>query len=223
MSESKATRSSARIPRVLHENALIGKQFGHVVVLGWGPPVGKTHPMWRCKCTLCGTEFLRKVPHRKTPRCQCQHRKHGHAKSRRKPPSPEYTSWAGMIQRCHNPKSPDFERYGGRGIVVCERWRTSFQSFLADMGPRPSKRHTIERRDGSKGYTPDNCRWATWTEQARNRRGNRLITVGGATRTLAEWAERSGISIFCLWRRLKKGWTAERAVCEKVHARGRRI
>lgn len=83
--------------------------------------------------------------------------------------TPVYEVWKAMKQRCHNPKNKDYRHYGGRGIVVCQRWRESFPAFLADMGPRPTG-YTLERRENSKGYEPGNCYWATWKEQVKNKR-----------------------------------------------------
>lgn len=92
--------------------------------------------------------------------------RHGHASSR----SPEYRAWDGMRQRCLNPKSSRYATYGGAGITVCERW-SSFETFLADMGekPEPKSAYSLDRRDGALGYSPSNCRWATASEQQRNR------------------------------------------------------
>ena len=96
---------------------------------------------------------------------------HGEVKwvSGRRVATPEYRSWQMMKNRCMNPRAIDFAYYGGRGITVCKKWRDSFEAFLADMGRRPSLLHTLDRKDGSKNYTPSNCRWATRQEQARNR------------------------------------------------------
>lgn len=100
--------------------------------------------------------------------------KHGLVPRNNKPP--EFNVWCKMRQRCNNPKSPDFENYGGRGITVCERWQ-DFAAFMADMGERPSPAHTLERENNDKGYGPDNCIWATRDIQARNRRPRALRPV----------------------------------------------
>lgn len=84
--------------------------------------------------------------------------------------TPEYKVWSGIKQRCLNPKNPAFINYGGRGITVCDEWIDSFEQFYADMGPRPSSKLTLERVDNDKGYSRDNCKWATRAEQIWNRR-----------------------------------------------------
>lgn len=119
--------------------------------------------------------------------------------------SPEYKSWQGMLRRCASPSDPRWKDYGGRGIAVCQRWQSSFEAFLADMGRRPSLRHSIERIDNQGPYSADNCRWATKREQARNRRTNRLVEIEGEELCLAELAERHGLKIGTLHRRLKMG------------------
>jgi len=86
--------------------------------------------------------------------------------------TPEYWSWSGMIQRCTNPRNPAFHNYGGRGIKVCKRW-LKFENFFADLGLKPSPKHTLDRINNSRGYSPDNCQWATWKEQNNNRRPKR--------------------------------------------------
>jgi len=91
--------------------------------------------------------------------------------------APEYSIWAGIKQRCFNPKGTAFHDYGGRGISVCDRWVESFENFYADMGPRPSPRHSVERQDVDGNYEPDNCFWATPDVQARNKRGTKWKRV----------------------------------------------
>lgn len=109
--------------------------------------------------------------------------------------SPEmrtWQSWAHIQQRCGNVRCKDYPRYGGRGITVCPEW-SEYVQFLADMGLAPEGK-SIDRIDNSLGYLPGNCRWATKQEQARNRRSSRLLTINGETKTLAEWADLSGIA-----------------------------
>lgn len=127
-----------------------------------------------------------------------------------------YSSWANMIARCYNPKARGFERYGGAGITVCDRWRggSGFANFFADMGARPAG-HSIERNDGTKNYTPENCRWATTPEQNRNKRNNRRFVYKGQSYVLADLARLSGLGVLTLRFRLltsKEPWTVERAV-----------
>ena len=118
--------------------------------------------------------------------------------------STEFNIWCGMRQRCQNTKVPCYYRYGGRGISVCARWE-KFENFLADMGRRPSGA-SLERIDNDGNYEPSNCRWATVTEQARNRRNSRVITHEGRTQTLVAWAEELGLSASTLQRRWTLGW-----------------
>src|SRR6266436_4499546 len=99
----------------------------------------------------------------------------------------DYASWCDMLTRCYNPRFNGYKYYGGRGITVCERWRHSFENFLADMGVKPSLKHSLDRIDCNGPYSPDNCRWATRLEQNANQRRIKLYTFGGETRHLKEW------------------------------------
>ena len=115
--------------------------------------------------------------------------KHGHTARQ---VSPEYKTWSSMIQRCTNPKSVGFAYYGGRGIRVCQEWLASFEQFLADMGPRPEN-HSIDRIDPNGPYAKGNCRWATNTEQALNKRNRRRVEAFGVETSCADLAAQHGI------------------------------
>jgi hypothetical protein len=143
------------------------------------------------------------------PRSAIRHYRHGHKPKRGH--SPEYAVWAGMLARCSNSANPNYSRYGGRGIKVCDRWRADFINFLEDMGRRPPG-CSIERINNNGDYEPGNCRWATAKEQANNRRSSRLIYYNGAIKTLTQWAEEAGIDHTLLHYRLKRGLPISRAL-----------
>jgi len=127
----------------------------------------------------------------------------------------EYRSWIGMISRCCNEKDTSYPNYGGRGIKVCDEWLNSFSKFYADMGsmPKDGKRYSIDRIDTNTDYTPTNCRWATYTEQANNKRNNVNLTYRGRTQTLVQWADELSINRNTLQGRIQKHhWSVERAL-----------
>lgn len=151
-----------------------GQKFNRLLVLRQLGKRGKIL-LWECLCD-CGKKTI-VAPHplktNKVKSCGCLRKEqnptlrlsHGMARK-----TPEYNAWCHIKSRCYNEKTPQFKDYGGRGITVCERWLNSFENFYADMGPRPSPEHSIDRKDNSKGYSPENCYWATSEEQNRNRR-----------------------------------------------------
>ncbi len=125
-----------------------------------------------------------------------------------------------MNTRCNNPQATGYEHYGGRGIGVCDRWR-SFPAFLEDMGPAPSSRHSVERRDVNGHYEPSNCFWLPRESQSRNTRRTRLVEFGGQAKSLAAWCEELGLEYFRTHSRIHKlGWSAERALTEPCRKAG---
>lgn len=124
-----------------------------------------------------------------------------------------YHVWSTMWQRCTNAGHKNWIHYGGRGIWVTEQWR-SFERFMADVGPRPSPNHQIDRIDNDGPYSPENCRWVTRSAQARNRRDTVWLTAWGETKTRAEWIEdpRCRVGLSTLRWRLARGWSVEEAL-----------
>lgn len=151
-------------------------------------------------------------------------RKHGHTvrsleKNGKRTVTPEYRAWAAMKNRCLNPNQARFKDYGGRGIKVCRRWlgKNGFKNFLADMGPKPSPAHSMDRKKTNRNYTKSNCRWATRSEQARNARSNRIVTIRGSRMVLAEAVERYALVPPSTVRvRMSRGWTPAEAILTPI-------
>lgn len=138
-------------------------------------------------------------------------KKHGHTSRTGK--SKEYHSWQAMKRRCYDKNHDSYKNYGSREITVCDRWRNSFENFLADMGFKPTTKHTLERKDSLGNYTPDNCKWATWIEQANNKCNNHLIDFNGQIHSMSEWARITGISRDNIKNRIiKMKWPIEKAL-----------
>jgi hypothetical protein len=135
----------------------------------------------KCRCD-CGKEFETRVD-KECESCGCGR---GFPKTHRKSKTTEYRIWLGMKTRCNNPSNKDWENYGERGIKVCQRWNHSFENFLSDMGERPQGT-SIDRIDNNGDYSPENCRWATSSEQRSNRRQTISMTIYGKTMPLTEW------------------------------------
>jgi len=124
----------------------------------------------------------------------------------------EYQAWQSMIKRCTKPSNASFSRYGARGITICQRWRDSFSNFITDMGIKPSNKYSLDRIDNNAGYSAENCRWATASEQQCNRNSVRFIEHHGERLPLAHWSKKTGIAKSTLAQRLSNGWTAEMAL-----------
>jgi hypothetical protein len=175
--------------------------------------IGNAKGGWLCRCD-CGTEKVirtQALTSGATQSCGCyqdsvRHRARSHGMTY----EPIYRLWVSMVDRCTRPSVPNFAFYGARGITVCERWRT-FENFYADMGNRPDGM-SLDRRDNTRGYEPENCRWAALKVQSRNTRSNRLLTLNGKTATVAEWAELLGMPPQTIASRLRRGKSIEQAL-----------
>lgn len=175
------------------------------------------------RCVRCGEERERTVSHVRTgyvKSCHCTNKtraiRHGHASTGAE--TTTYQAWASMKKRCLNPTHASFSDYGGRGITVCSRWLESFENFLADMGECPDGL-SLERGDNDKGYSQENCRWATLMEQNSNRRSNTWITFNGKTLTVTQWARELGMKKNTLIERFRRGQSAESALTTPVQKR----
>ena len=199
---------------------LAGQRFGKLTAVSRAENTTQGRAQWLCRCD-CGGEKVAQAAYLNkgtTRSCGClgiEQRKaaaqtqcHDHSRTRL---YRERKSWENMIARCYDPARRDFKWYGGAGISVCERWRNSFEAFVADMGARPAGT-TLDRRVASADYSPDNCRWATAAEQANNRRNNHHITIRGATMTIAEWSRKVGIPERTIATRITRGWGNQAAV-----------
>jgi len=208
--------------KVTPEKDLTTKKFGLVTVL---KPVGRVkgphnkHIVWKCICA-CGKIFFARDNNLKqgsTRSCGCvgkesakiRFRKHGLCSS------PEYHTWQAMINRCTNKNNIGYHNYGGRGISVCDSWR-SFKRFYQDMGDRPELDYRIDRIDNSKGYFKENCEWVTQSENNRNKRTNRVLVFNGVAKCVAAWCEITGINKSTIHGRLRLGWSVEKTLTSKV-------
>lgn len=153
---------------------LCGQRFGRLVVLHRAGSTANGSALWACLCD-CGARTTVKTGHLRsgnTASCGCGAKRGRpiHGDARRGAKTPEYTTWEGMIRRCHHPNATNYGAYGARGVEVCARWRESFPAFLADVGRRPSSAFSLDRINPFGNYEPGNVRWATRSEQARNKR-----------------------------------------------------
>lgn len=211
---------------------LTDRKFGRLAVVGLSEKRSNHGALWDCVCD-CGKTacVLSQVLRRgKSNSCGCyrieaggalgrRSRRHGEAGTSTE--TVEYRTWAQMLSRTRSGTHVNFKNYGGRGITVCERWK-KYENFLADMGRRPSPKHSLDRKDNDKGYDPDNCRWATIFEQNRNTRGNHRITIRGETKTLAEWMEIAGRKAKTFQNRIQRGMSEENALFAPLQVSGRK-
>jgi hypothetical protein len=191
--------------------SLEGMRFGKLVVLAEHPERRGNTIMWVCKCDCGNTKIINgnNLRQGKSTTCGCSTRRHGMRFTRL------WRIWDGMMKRCYNPKHKWFKRYGGRGITICEEWlqnHGSFFSWALSNGYKDGL--TIDRIDVDKGYCPENCRWVDMKTQLNNRSNNCVVEINGESRTLAEWADITGIGYQTIYRRYRRGERGDHLIRE---------
>lgn len=190
---------------------ITGVRFGRLLITcRHSKPGLRGGVVWKAKCDCGNTAFVRtgNVLSGATKSCGCFRRENTwkiHGESRNGKTTPEYRAYHNMTSRCTLKTNPAWERYGGRGITVCDRWLHSYKNFLEDMGRKPSQRHSMERKDNSKGYSPENCEWATLKQQANNKRNTLLIRYGRETKCFEDWCRHFGVNVGTAYFRLQRG------------------
>lgn len=202
----------------MHNIKNLSGRFGRLTIVARDGSSNDGQAMWRVICDCGNTARVRGASLRSgaTQSCGCYKLqrisetkwKHGSTESK------EYRIWSGILTRCKNKNRRFYKNYGGRGIMVCDRWANDFSAFLSDMGPMPSDAHTLDRINNDGDYDPDNCRWATRTEQNNNRRDNRIVIYSGSQMSLADAIRKAGsiVERYTVHKRLKLGWDLERAI-----------
>lgn len=204
---------------------LSGETFGRLTVLNKAANVSG-RVAWECQCE-CGRRCIA-IAHLLrsggTRSCGClrvetsTNRMTAHGYAKKGAVAPEHKVWTGMLKRCDEKNSDRYERYAGRGITVCDRWR-NFQNFIDDMGPRPSPKHSIDRINNDGNYEPGNCRWATQREQVENSTTAKIFTVDGRSQSISAWAREVGVNATTISSRLKRGLPFEQAIIKRGEKR----
>ena len=196
---------------------LIGKKFHLLTVKEISNKrdrKGRTLLLCECVCKNKIFVYGQRLTSGHTKSCGCWRRDRRiranttHGKCR----TPEYSAWCNMKNRCYNKNVDRYDSYGGRGICVCKRWRNSFQNFYADIGPRPSPTHSIERKNVNKNYSPTNCVWIEKKYQSRNRTDTERIKIGHDMTSIAELSEKLHIRQCTLKQRIKRNWPIKKII-----------
>ena len=212
---------------------LVGQTFNRLTVISRAENKGKK-VCWYCNCS-CGIEMKVIESYHLTSgsvqSCGCLQ-----IENRFKYPKiyyngvyipatshPLFSTYHNIKNRCYNPKVDNYKRYGGRGITMSGDWRQSFMKFVMDMGEKPSKNHSIERRNNLEGYYKSNCYWATSVEQSNNQRSNIQLTYNRETLNISEWSNKLKIDYHALYARVKRGWSVERIFTQPYRERNASI
>lgn len=182
---------------------------------------------WACRCS-CGKESVIRenaIQRGESQSCGCLRREkhierirdHGLSETA------EYKVWSHLISRCTNPKDKSYKDYGGRGISVSPSWLSSFTSFLRDVGPRPTSKHSLDRTNNNGNYDSENAHWILRSKQNRNKRSNKVLSIGSESLCLVDWVERTTLLYHTVKRRLMYGWTPEEALGFVPHQDKRKI
>lgn len=193
---------------------LTGQQFGELTVLQMLPERKRKRTMWLCACS-CGKQtaaFVTSLLRGDKKSCGCWTKRFSARRTHGRTHTAEYSSWLGAKRRCTDENDEAYKDYGQRGIFMCDAWLGSFEAFFRDMGEKPGAGYSIDRLDNDGPYNPENCRWATQTEQVRNRRNTKRLTYMGVTKLLVDWSQELGINEGTLRSRLRRGLTVEEAL-----------
>lgn len=192
---------------------LTGNVYGKLTVIAL-TECSKFRSSWfECRCE-CGKRVVVRgsvLLGGGTKACfSCAHTKHGQSRT------VVYRIWTNIKYRCYKEGSQSYHKYGARGITVCDRWLNSFENFIADLGPRPTPKHSVERLDNNSNYEPGNCKWATPKEQQNNTSMCRWIEYDGMTKTLSQWSDVIGVSAQVIGKRLDGGWSIEKSLTTPI-------
>jgi hypothetical protein len=198
---------------------LSGQRFGRLLVIKRAESGKNNQTKFECLCDCGKIKIIARSSLRSklTESCGCIHlevfkkivTKHGMGYTQ------VYHTYQSMKMRCYNEKGISYKNYGGRGIIVCDRWLNSFENFLEDMGDKPTPKHSIDRIDNNGNYEPSNCRWATRKEQMNNQRKNLILTYNGESMNLNQWSAKTKIGRGAISYRLKQNWNIERILTQK--------
>lgn len=230
--ENRLKNCKNRNKSILSDNEIIGMKFGKLTVIEYLGKDVHGSKIFKCKCD-CGNETVTRKSRlisKTVKSCGCLSSevwskmtyKHGYATHKER--NRLYDIYTHMINRCHNENNSCYHNYGARGITVCDEWRNDIESFMRwskDNGY--SDKLSLDRIDNSKGYSPDNCRWADGITQGNNKRNNIILEYNGERKTLTQWAELVGIPRTTLASRYYLGWSDERIITEPLHNNGKRV